>query len=237
METIYTPEETTHIAVIKNLLLLNDKLININSKIVIVMHIFDYILKNAIPFINRPSKFRTVVIKKCYEFKKDNPSTIELIASCDSMLTALGEPLEEPVSQELLLFINIVKRFDELKNYCQPNIEKKYNLFQKYIKENKQIRGTTLEEKIENFIINEMLKPIHSAEVVNKYQQIQDMKYLVTKQGLIFKDDIMPMYYKWDEFVKSATTNTNRFQNMKSFKKMKAFIEGHRHIFDKIISI
>jgi hypothetical protein len=220
----YTPEEQSHMAVIKHLLMASEKVRDMCDKSAIVTQLLNYIVENAIPLTQRTLNFRKTVVGKCYEFKRDAPSYHGLIVVCNRVLTALGEPLDEPMSPDLELFVSIVKRFSQLANLHDSYMREKFRIFNIYNTHGYEMRGTTLEEKMENYIVNDMLKPIHPT-IVAEYRKKQDMKRFATSQGLSLTDDVMTQYHAWDD---ALGERLNRYE------KMMRFIKEHKNLFTTV---
>jgi hypothetical protein len=87
------------ISTIKDLL---EQCENVKSKEIkkdFALQIMNYLLNN-LEFVTHYEKFRKAVISKCREFKKNNSEFPDLMDSVDKLLTALNEPLQDPMMEK-----------------------------------------------------------------------------------------------------------------------------------------
>jgi hypothetical protein len=87
------------ITTVKDLLAQCDNAKNKETKKEIAIQILMYLLNN-LEFVNHHEKFRKTVIAKCREFKKDDNQFTDLVETVDKLLTALHEPLEDPMMEK-----------------------------------------------------------------------------------------------------------------------------------------
>lgn len=95
---LYSENMSSHMVVISSFLAAANKDPSDSAyKAFVTEQLFDYITKNAIPFISQSNNLKTSVIKSCYSIKNEFPLMEDLIISCNRLLTALGEPLDAPI--------------------------------------------------------------------------------------------------------------------------------------------
>jgi len=84
-------EKNTHIAVIKALLDMCESLNGKESKAVAAIKVLDYVSGEALEFTKTFEKFKSCVIKKCYEFKRVNSDMPAVVEKADAVLIKLGK--------------------------------------------------------------------------------------------------------------------------------------------------
>jgi hypothetical protein len=84
-------EKNKHIAVIRALLDMSESLKGKESKTVAAIKILDYVSGEAVEFTKSHERFKSCVIKKCYEFKRVNSDIPAVVEKADAVLIKLGK--------------------------------------------------------------------------------------------------------------------------------------------------
>jgi hypothetical protein len=98
---IYTTDKNKPISVIMHYLSTIEKVKVNDIKLALIIQLFDYIVTDGIDTINGTYKLKRDLINKCRTFKNEYPLLIDLVASCDRLLMALGEPLDDREKYDL----------------------------------------------------------------------------------------------------------------------------------------
>ncbi len=97
----YITHKKRPIYVIMYLLSAIQKAKGTDNRASIIIQLFDYYVTDGIDTLNHMHKLKRVVIEKCRTFKNEYPLLIDLVASCDRLLMALGEPLDDRKKYDL----------------------------------------------------------------------------------------------------------------------------------------
>ena len=241
-------EKNTHIAVIKALLDMCESLKGKESKAVAAIKVLDYVSGEALEFTKTFEKFKSCVIKKCYEFKRVNSDIPAVVEKADAVLIKLGKcpcsrcsKLAEPTNTVVQPITEPVKPVTEpVKSVATTVAGSAYNsdlsLFitlahehelSQFIKEPSRY-WSYYESAVRLGNVSGATK----AEKMNNYlgsfselgARTQLMKSLFEKNKLIFNDSVMPRYKEWMKTYKPVG-KTNRYKNMW------AFIDANRSLF------
>lgn len=183
---------------------------NRENKAKCAAEMFKFMTNEGLRFVNKFKVYRLTTISKAYEFKLQSEGVPELIQAIDEYLTAIGEPLEDPIQKDRIdialinkiaieLGLPIVHPDDYLKN------------FRAYIS-NEEIYIDSDEKKRQ-----EMRRYLENLHKVSKSEDARKdlMMSIFQKKNIEFNDNVMQMYYKWEK----TAPRLNRF------KKMCLFIE------------
>lgn len=195
IKTLVTKSDNEHRAFIMKLIADFESTTVRKQKEEICKRIYDYLLHNALNYVNKTQKFKDTVIKKAYELKSEGIP--ELIQSIDNFLTAIGEPLVPSV-------IPIVEDCPYCDKDCNEDCDEDsddgyLDTWTQYIEDpylcDKYYRkgGPCDQEKARSKLIQDIFK----------------------KEELTFTRKVMPLYYEWEK----TAPKLNRY------KKVCLFIE------------
>jgi hypothetical protein len=241
-------EKNTHIAVIKALLDMCESLKGKESKAVAAIKVLDYVSGEALEFTKTFEKFKSCVIKKCYEFKRVNSDIPAVVEKADAVLIKLGKcpctrcsSLAEPTNTVVQPITESVKPVTEpAKSIATPVEGFAYNpdvsLFLTLAHEH-ELSSVIKEPSrywsyYESAVRRGNVSGATKAEKMNNYlglfsqlgARTQLMKSLFEKNKLVFNDSVMPQYKQWMKTYKPVG-KTNRYKNMW------AFIDANRSLF------
>ena len=237
-------EKNTHIAVIKALLDMCESLKGKESKAVLAIKVLDYVSGEALEFTKTFEKFKSCVIKKCYEFKRVNSDMPAVVEKADAVLIKLGKcpctrcsslaeatnTVIQPVTESVKPVTESVKPvpttatgepynpdmslFLTIANEHDISEPSRYWTYYENAVKWGNARGATKAEKMNNYF-NQFSKLGARTEL---------MKSLFEKNKLVFNDSVMSQYREWMKTYKPSG-KTNRFKNMCEF------INVHKSLF------
>ena len=198
----------------------------------ICIRIYEYLLHKALHYVNKTPKFKDTVIRKAYEFKLEGIPELTLII--DEFLTAIGEPLVEPIVE----YCPCCDRSDSSDEYLDTWTQ----LGDKKSGPCDQERSKLMQDlfKKEDLTFTHKVMPLYyewekTAPKVNRYKKMclfidanrhalmeHDvrealLKSLFKRKNLKYYDGYMNEYYEWE----ADAPKVNRY------KKMSLFIEQY----------
>uniref|UniRef100_A0A6C0DU60 Uncharacterized protein n=1 Tax=viral metagenome TaxID=1070528 RepID=A0A6C0DU60_9ZZZZ len=244
-------EKNTHIAVIKALLDMCESLKGKESKAVLAIKVLDYVSGEALEFTKTFEKFKSCVIKKCYEFKRVNSDMPAVVEKADAVLIKLGKcpctrcsslaeatnTVIQPVTESVKPVTESVKPVTEsVKPVPTTATGEPYNpdmsLFLTIANEHDISEPSRYWTYYENAVKWGNARGATKAEKMNNYfnqfsklgARTELMKSLFEKNKLVFNDSVMSQYREWMKTYKPSG-KTNRFKNMCEF------INVHKSLF------